>query len=116
VLGSGEMRNEGDASGTRGAMKAITYADRVIIKKADRRPRSLRCGAGMSGASCRVLPAPSIGSCRAGAGAGAPAIFWARGRADMILGAPVRPVFSPRAQLRRQPRFGRGFGLPVEML
>jgi hypothetical protein len=63
----------------KGAMKATTYAGRIVIKKADRRPHSLTCGAGMSGASCRVLPAPPIESCHAGAGAGAPTFFRLKG-------------------------------------
>jgi hypothetical protein len=63
------------ASGTRGALKATTDDGRVVIKYADRRPRSLTRGARVSVPSCLVLPAPPIGSCRAGTGAGVPAIF-----------------------------------------
>jgi hypothetical protein len=47
-----------DASGTCGALKVTTDGGRVIIKYADRRPRSLTRGAGVSVASCRVLSPP----------------------------------------------------------
>jgi hypothetical protein len=63
----------------------------------------------VSVASCRVLPAPSIGSCRAGVGAGVPAIFWTRWRAGLILETPVWTLFDPRVQLTRWPHFKNGF-------
>jgi hypothetical protein len=46
------------ASGTCDALKAMTDGGRVIIKYADRRPRSLTHGAGVSVASCRVQSLP----------------------------------------------------------
>jgi hypothetical protein len=45
-----------DASGTRSAMKTMTYNRRVVIKKADRRCISLKGRAGASGPSWRALP------------------------------------------------------------
>jgi hypothetical protein len=46
------------ASGTCGALKATIDGGRVIIKYADRRPRSLTRGAGVSIASCRMQSPP----------------------------------------------------------
>jgi hypothetical protein len=80
-------------SGTRGALKAMTDGGRVIIKYADRRPHPLTRGAGVSVASCRVLPVLPIGSCRAGAGAGVPAIFLGSMACQLVLGGTGAALF-----------------------
>jgi hypothetical protein len=85
------------ALGTHDALKAMNDGGCVIIKYADRRPCSLTRGAGVSVVSCRVLPAPSIGSCRAGAGTGVPAIFFGLdGAPACFLGRRCVPVLSPK--------------------
>jgi hypothetical protein len=72
-----------------------------------RRPRSLTCGAGVSVASCRVLPAPPIGSCRTGAGAGVPAIFLGSMARRLVFGGADAALFCPPT---RWPHFESGVG------
>jgi hypothetical protein len=95
------------ASRTRGALKVTTGDGRVITKYADHRPRSLTCGVGVSVASCRVLPAPPIGSCRTGAGVGVPAIFLGSMAHRLVLGGADAALFCPPT---RWPHFESGVG------
>jgi hypothetical protein len=83
------------ASGTRGALKATTDDGRVIIKYADRRPSSLTRGAGVSVASCRVLPVPPIGSCHAGACAGCQLFFLGSMARRLVFGGAGAALFWP---------------------
>jgi hypothetical protein len=59
------------------------------------------------GCEVSVLP---IGSCRTGAGTGAPAHLLGSPTRRLDFGAAVQAVFWPRAQFPRRPCFGKRFG------
>jgi hypothetical protein len=54
---------------------------------------------------CHELPALPIWSCRAGAGAGAPTVYFGSRARRHVLGPPVVHQFGFRAQNLRRPRF-----------